>query len=104
MVAGWPRFAATLALYRKALASVGNDDRACDQFGTLLTCADLLLYDELPSVEVLDEWAQACAPAQLTEIAQADAVKWAMLEEWSVTKRAPKHAAFLHAKELGNAV
>jgi hypothetical protein len=23
------------------------------------------------------------------------------LEEWSVTKRAPKHAAFLHAKELG---
>jgi hypothetical protein len=28
-------------------------------------------------------------------------VKWDMLEEWSKTKRAPKHAAFLHAKELG---
>jgi hypothetical protein len=27
---------------------------------------------------------------------QLDAVKWAMLEEWSQTKRAPRHAAFLH--------
>ena len=30
-----------------------------------------------------------------------DAVKWAMLEEWSRTKRAPKHAAWMHEKELG---
>lgn len=29
-----------------------------------------------------------------------DAVKWDMLEEWSKTKRAPKHAAFLHAREI----
>ena len=29
-----------------------------------------------------------------------DAVKWDMLEEWSQTKRAPKHAAFLHAREF----
>jgi lactoylglutathione lyase len=29
-----------------------------------------------------------------------DAVKWAMLEEWSRTKRAPKHAAWMHEKEL----
>ena len=27
-------------------------------------------------------------------------VKWDMLEEWSRTKRAPKHAAFAHQKEL----
>ena len=26
-----------------------------------------------------------------------DDVKWAMLEEWSRTKRAPKHAAWMHA-------
>ena len=32
-----------------------------------------------------------------------DAVKWDMLEEWSKTKRAPRHAAWLHAKELGKA-
>jgi catechol 2,3-dioxygenase-like lactoylglutathione lyase family enzyme len=27
-----------------------------------------------------------------------DAVKWAMLEEWSVTKKAPQHAAWMHEK------
>jgi len=29
-----------------------------------------------------------------------DEVKWAMLEEWSQTKRAPKHAAWMHNQEL----
>jgi catechol-2,3-dioxygenase len=39
-------------------------------------------------------------PDEAAQLAQIDAVKWEMLEEWSRTKRAPKHAAFLHAKEL----
>lgn len=29
-----------------------------------------------------------------------DDVKWDMLEEWSKTKKAPKHAAWMHEKEL----
>jgi len=29
-------------------------------------------------------------------------VKWAMLEEWSRTKRAPKHAAWMHEKEFAS--
>ena len=29
-----------------------------------------------------------------------DAVKWAMLDEWAQTKRAPKHAAWMHEKEF----
>jgi lactoylglutathione lyase len=29
-----------------------------------------------------------------------DEVKWDMLEEWSQTKRAPKHAAWMHEPEL----
>ncbi|MEY4074772.1 MAG: hypothetical protein RJA29_2129, partial [Pseudomonadota bacterium] len=29
-----------------------------------------------------------------------DAVKWDMLEEWSKTTRAPKHAAWMHDKEF----
>lgn len=33
-------------------------------------------------------------------LAQANAVKWEMLEEWSRTKRAPRHTAFMHAEEL----
>ena len=30
-------------------------------------------------------------------MARLDAVKWEMLEEWSQTRRAPKHAAWMHA-------
>lgn len=29
-----------------------------------------------------------------------DEVKWKMLEDWSKTKRAPKHAAFFHEREF----
>ena len=29
-----------------------------------------------------------------------DAVKWDMLEEWSQTRRAPRHAAWMHEREL----
>jgi catechol 2,3-dioxygenase-like lactoylglutathione lyase family enzyme len=29
-----------------------------------------------------------------------DEVKWAMLEEWNQTKRAPKHAAWMHEQEF----
>ena len=31
---------------------------------------------------------------------QLDEVKWAMLEEWSRTRRPPKHAAWMHEKEF----
>lgn len=31
---------------------------------------------------------------------QLDEVKWVMLEEWSRTRRAPKHAAWMHEKEF----
>jgi catechol 2,3-dioxygenase-like lactoylglutathione lyase family enzyme len=39
-------------------------------------------------------------PDDAAQLKQLDAVKWDMLEEWSKTKRAPQHAAFLHAKEF----
>ena len=39
-------------------------------------------------------------PEEAAMIARMDAVKWQMLDEWSRTKRAPKHAAFFHAREL----
>jgi len=34
---------------------------------------------------------------------QLDEVKWQMLEEWSRTKRAPKHAAWMHDQEFSGA-
>jgi hypothetical protein len=39
-------------------------------------------------------------PDEEAMLAKLDAVKWDMLEEWSRTKKAPQHAAWLHAKEL----
>ena len=43
----------------------------------------------------------ACPDSEEAEVMRKlDAVKWDMLEEWSKTKRAPRHAAFLHEKEF----
>jgi catechol 2,3-dioxygenase-like lactoylglutathione lyase family enzyme len=39
-------------------------------------------------------------PEETELLQKLDHVKWDMLEEWSRTKRAPKHAAFLHSKEF----
>lgn len=39
-------------------------------------------------------------PEEAAKLARLDAVKWEMLEEWSRTKRAPRHAAFLHDKAV----
>jgi catechol 2,3-dioxygenase-like lactoylglutathione lyase family enzyme len=40
----------------------------------------------------------AADTASTEQMARLDAVKWDMLTEWSRTKRAPKHAAWMHAK------
>lgn len=43
----------------------------------------------------------ACPDAEEeTKLAKLEAVKWDMLEEWSKTKRAPKHAAWMHEKQF----
>lgn len=39
-------------------------------------------------------------PQEQTKLKMLDEVKWAMLDEWSKTKRAPKHAAWMHGDEL----
>ena len=39
-------------------------------------------------------------PLEQELLAKLDTVKWQMLEEWSQTRRAPRHAEFLHAKEF----
>jgi len=45
MIDHWERWEATLAAYRGAIAAVGFGGRTQDTYGTLLACADLLLYD-----------------------------------------------------------
>lgn len=76
MVDGWGRLAATKIKFHRALAETGHDSRACDQFGTLLACADLLINDwdtedGLPSDEEVALWAHQCHPHKLAEVAQA---------------------------------
>ncbi|MCP5083934.1 MAG: VOC family protein [Alphaproteobacteria bacterium] len=39
-------------------------------------------------------------PNEDVMLEKLSAVKWEMLEEWSTTKRAPRHAAWLHKQEL----
>lgn len=45
----WSRFASIYETYRSELAQHGHSARGCDQFGTLLACADLALHDMEPS-------------------------------------------------------
>lgn len=39
-------------------------------------------------------------PEEEAMLKRLDAVKWDMLNEWAVTKKAPRHAAWMHEKEL----
>jgi hypothetical protein len=70
MVDGFPRFEATKIKYHAALAAQGHGPRACDQFGTLLAGADVLLHDwVLPDDEEVAHWASLCRPDRMAEIA-----------------------------------
>ena len=42
----------------------------------------------------------ACNPATPAMYAELDRVKRDMLDEWDRTKKAPKHAAWMHEKEF----
>lgn len=42
-------------------------------------------------------------PAEEEKLKRLDSVKWEMLEEWSRTKKAPKHAAWMHQHEFQTA-
>lgn len=78
MVDGWHRLEATKLKYHEALSRVGHDPRACDQFGTLLAAADIVINDHdtadgLPDDEEVNHWAQECRPQRMTEISEATA-------------------------------
>lgn len=52
-----------------------------------------------PNGHRLELAADTATPEQMKKL---DGVKWEMLEEWSRTRRAPKHAAWMHAQELAS--
>jgi hypothetical protein len=45
MMDEWPRFVETYKAFRTELGAGGMDGRAQDQFGTLLTCADMIAHE-----------------------------------------------------------
>jgi hypothetical protein len=85
MIDGWPRLAETKLMFHKALAKEGHGARACDQFGTLLACADLVMSDVLPDYEEVLEWAQRCRPDRLAEVGEATADELACLQHLSTS-------------------
>jgi len=50
-----------------------------------------------PSGHRVELAADCASPQQLQRL---DEVKWEMLEEWARTRRAPRHAAWMHAQEF----
>lgn len=71
MVDGWGRWGETLEAYQDALSAMGHTARTCDQFGTLLACADLLLYDDLPDIETIEHIASLCNVNVLREVSDS---------------------------------
>jgi hypothetical protein len=79
MLDGWSRLAATKAKFHRALQRDGHSARACDQFGTLLACADLVMSDELPDDEEVSEWCELARPDRLGEVSETTADELACL-------------------------
>lgn len=69
LVMGWPRFPEIVERYRQALASHGHKGRGADQFGTLLACAEVMVADDFPDSDTVDELAETLAAATLAETA-----------------------------------
>lgn len=63
MVDHWDRLEGVIEAYRVQLAANGHDARGQDQFGTLLACADVLLWDADPEGELHTRiaWGKALA-------------------------------------------
>ena len=58
-------------------------------------CKSIYFFD--PNGHRIELAADTATPGQMTQL---DAVKWDMLAEWSRTKKAPRHAAWMHRREF----
>lgn len=72
MIDQWHRFEPTLRAYKDVLKDANHDGRGQDTFGTLLTCADMLIGErwetlEVPMGEDLSMWRDRMAPAHMPE-------------------------------------
>ena len=83
LMKNWPRFQQTLEAYRMTLSEAGHGGRGADQFGTLLACYDMLMYDTVPCSDALARWAERMQYVTMSEaeddIADCDRCLWHML-------------------------
>lgn len=63
----WHRFPALLHTWQAQLASLGHGGRSVDQFGTLMACADLVLFDAAPDFDTLRSWGERLKKSSLAE-------------------------------------
>ena len=85
----------TLLAYRERLEANGVD---------VLGVTDHSVFHSIYFFDPNGHRLELAAPdqAEQEKLARLDEVKWDMLNEWAVTKRAPKHAEWLHSKEFSS--
>jgi hypothetical protein len=91
MIEHWPRWDETYEAYKRAIAGHGFEGRHQDTFGTLLACADLLLYDH--GVHHISS--DSAAPGR-ERVAQAVAIVRPMMERARSEARSDVERVLLH--------
>ncbi|MBC7906908.1 MAG: hypothetical protein H7Y60_09205 [Rhodospirillaceae bacterium] len=79
VVDGSPRLSEVLKAYRAAMRSSGHSGRGADVFGTLLSCAHIVLSDDLPKATNLEEWGHRLKASELAELSTDMAANMACL-------------------------
>jgi hypothetical protein len=69
---GWDRWAETLRAYEDGMQRIQHNQRGAKQFGTLLAAADLLLHDEIPGADQIDNLVRGLERNELYEYENAD--------------------------------
>lgn len=72
IAAGWPRWAETLRAYEEGMERIGHNQRGAKQFGTLMAACDLILHDDIPSSDVVDNLVRGLERDSLYEYESAE--------------------------------
>jgi len=86
---GWSRWKPVLDAYRRGLERVGHAQRGQDQFGALLAAADILLHDEPPDTDTVDEW---CVQLRREGLYEYSEVEDTWLKVWRMVLAAQPEA------------
>lgn len=96
MIEQWPRFERTLALYRREIGTQRFAGRWQDTFGTLLACADLMLFDHAPDYEGLDGFDESVQEPGMGRVRNAVTAILPLLWKGKVEARTDTERAVLH--------